>query len=638
MILERALQLATDKLESRVYGKEAVSTCPYCDSKDKKFYINMSTGQFNCKKGSCGIKGNLTTLFKHLGIDETIEYPDAATSSRKAQEATVAIIPNITPLTSDNVHIEDYMLGRGITLDTMIEAGVQYGPKNMAMAFVTKIKGKVVGCLYRTIDKRLFMERGSEQRLWGVDTFKHENKTVYITEGHVDLLTLREMGIYNSVTVPNGASSHDWIDRDWEFLKQFEKIILCYDNDTCGKNAITDVKGRLDFANLYELEYDEYNDVNDMYMGDCEALYKTVRSPKEIVVDGFISLQRVSTETGVTDELRSTGLAGFDQMFGGIGLHQSTIVMAESGAGKTTVMANMIKGMLGQKEKVAVWSGELSNKMLKTWLYSTIGGEQSVESTQHPFRKNDVVTKIKPEYEKKIDRAVDGNLFVYDGNKSNAFNMIKHFEYLHKRFGVKYFYVDNLSILDMSVKGLGQYESESEFSKVVASFTRNNPVHLFLVAHPTKTAINADPNFMDSKGRVKQLERYTQQQVRGSATLVNLIHNVMVLCRAKAHEKAFMIQKIEAQLNKANMQSKIPAMAKQIEEEFSLMAYLVKNRSGGFMYEDTLFGYDKATRRIYGLQTKQEDLNIELLEEKVEEQAEEIIEAVIEEVYDYNDF
>ncbi|MGL5716091.1 MAG: hypothetical protein ACRCX2_23950, partial [Paraclostridium sp.] len=118
-----------------------------------------------------------------------------------------------------------------------------------------------------------------------------------------------------------------------------------------------------------------------------------------------------------------------------------------------------------------------------------------------------------------------------------------------------------------------------------------------------------------------------------SATLVNLIHNILVLCRAKAHEKAYMTQKIEQQLAKANMQSKIPAMVKSMEEEFSLLAYLVKNRSGGFMYEDALMGYDKKTRRIYGLQTKHEDLSVELLEEKVEE-----IEIVEEEYMDFDEF
>lgn len=617
MLVKEGIELLLSNKEGRIYGKELVlKECPYCGRDKNKFYINTDSGMFNCKSASCGTKGNLTSLFKHLGINETIEYKDAPKSFEKASSAVDISSAYVRPLEQSDTAIIDYMQSRGISYETLKSCGVGVNTRNGAMAFVTEIKGRTVGITYRTTDKRFGMERGSEQHLWGMDTFIQDNNTLYATEGHIDCLTLREMGINNSVSIPNGAASHDWINKDWDFLKKFERIILCYDNDEAGHNAITDVKGRLDHANLYELDYENSKDINDMYMADCESLYKTVRAPKEISMDGFISLQNVSTEAGVTDELKSTGLTGFDQIIGGIGLFQSTIICSESGAGKSTTISNMAKGMLSLGEKVAIWSGELSNKMLKTWLYSTIGGEQAVEYKTHPFRKNEFITSIKPEYEKRIDRAVDGKLYIYDGNKSNAFNMIKHFEYLHKRFGVKYFFIDNLSILDMSVKGMGQYEAESEFSKAVASFTRNNAVHLFLVAHPTKASINSDPNYIDSKGRVKPIERYTQQQVRGSATLVNLIHNVIFLCRAKAHEKSFMIQKIEAQLAKSNQQSKVPAMAKMMEEEFSLLAYLVKNRSGGFIGEDALFGYDRRTRRIYGLQTKQEDLSVELLEEE----------------------
>ncbi|MGL4997650.1 MAG: toprim domain-containing protein, partial [Cetobacterium sp.] len=148
--------------------------------------------------------------------------------------------------------------------------------------------------------------------------------------------------VFNSVSVPNGASSHEWVNRDWDWLQKFDKIVLCYDNDEAGRNAIVDIRGRLDFANLYELEYNNSKDINDMYMNDCENLFKTVRTPKEINMDGFISLQSVSTKIGVTDTLSSTGLSGFDQIFGGIGLNQSTIICSESGAGKACPLTSKI--------------------------------------------------------------------------------------------------------------------------------------------------------------------------------------------------------------------------------------------------------------------------------------------------------
>ena len=44
--------------------------CPYCHSpKDQgTFAINLKTGAFNCKRASCGAKGNMLTLAKDFGF------------------------------------------------------------------------------------------------------------------------------------------------------------------------------------------------------------------------------------------------------------------------------------------------------------------------------------------------------------------------------------------------------------------------------------------------------------------------------------------------------------------------------------------------------------------------------------------
>lgn len=618
MKLEKAVELIKTKLEGRQYGNEYVSQCPFCESPKHKFYINTDTGMYSCKRASCGAQGNMTTLFKHMGIEEHIEYDNDYEREHKPKAKLNVDMSQIRPLAESDSDIIDYMMSRGISYETLSKCGVQYSKRHNSMVFLTHHNGELVCVLYRTTDKRLFMERGSEQRLWGVDDLNFDNKTLYIAEGHPDRLTLVEMGIENAVSVPNGAASHEWIDRDWDILKKFERIVLCYDNDTAGKKAILEVKNRLDFASLYELEYGNSKDINDMFMENCEGLYKTVRNPKEISMDGFISLQNVTTSRNPLEMMSSSGLAQFDRIFGGMRLHESTIICASSGSGKTTVVSNMIKGFMSVGEKVATWSGELSNAMLKTWIYSAIAGEKAIDKVQNPFRPGEFISTIKPEYEERIDKAVDGKLFVYDGNKSDGFKMLEHFEMLHKRHGVTNFFIDNASILNMTVKGLGKYEGEEAFSQRLAAFTRNNAVRVFIIMHPTKTTINADPNYMDSKGKVKKPERYDQYQVRGSASLVNLAHNILFLVRATEHYKAWYAQVTEAELTKAGRTKEIPDIVKFILQELSLIAYLVKNRGTGNINEDALFGYSPETRRIYGLMSKAEDLSREILEEDVE--------------------
>lgn len=966
MRVNEAMELVKEQLEGKQYGKEFVSKeCPFCGRAKSRFYINTVTGQYSCKSASCGASGNLTTLFKHLGIEGHIEYDTDNVKQHKTPPQTFkADVSSVRTINETDEVLVDYMLSRGISLETLNSSNVFISDRHNALTFLTKRDGKLLGVLYRKPGKKLFMEAGSEQRLWGVDTCDTKSDTLYITEGHPDCLTLREMGYYNSVSVPNGASSHDWIDRDWEFLNKFKKIVLCYDNDEAGEKAIMEVKNRLDFASLYELEYGSSKDINEMYMEDCENLFKTVRNPKEISMDGFISLQNVTTNTDPLSMMSSCGIPQFDRIFGGMRLHETTVIAASSGAGKaqplyakistpkgwkrmgeikvgdiingfdkttrvvgiypqgirpvyeieltdgrktradiehiwtytskefrgyklkngttkelierlnsgktvilpeadgveydkqdlpihpyavgaligdgcltcngiqissseedvvervakymgakyrklskenytwyiyadkkpivelgmactardkripniymksskddrlmllkgifdtdgsiregnrltistmssglkddivelcmslgiktgvsedsrekyknegicysislqtskivfssdkhksrydfelkkrydnkrtyvksityigeeecqcikvdaddslyitddfiathnTTVVSNLINGYLSSGEKTAVWSGELTNSTLKTWIYSVIAGEKAISSVDNPFRPGDKISMIKPEYEEKIDRAVDGKLFVYDGNKSDAFKMLDHFELLHKRNGVTNFIIDNGSILNMNVAGVGKYDGEEAWAKRAAEFARNNAVRLYIVMHPTKTTINADPNYLNAKGKVKKPEMYDQYQIRGSASIPNLAHNILFLIRAGEHYKAWVCQKVEEQLTKAKRVNEIPQTIELIKRELSLIAYLAKNRGGGNIFEEAMFGYSPEVRRIYGLHTKAQDLSKEFLLEDERKVDEVVVPDGFEDDFDYSDF
>ena len=51
---------------TKIRGNNLVfNKCPYCGqstSDKEKFAINLTTGQFNCFRASCGAKGNMITL------------------------------------------------------------------------------------------------------------------------------------------------------------------------------------------------------------------------------------------------------------------------------------------------------------------------------------------------------------------------------------------------------------------------------------------------------------------------------------------------------------------------------------------------------------------------------------------------
>lgn len=607
--LSKGIELALSKLDDyKIYGREAVSTCPFCNSDKHKFYLNLDTGLYSCKRASCASRGHINNLLEKLDCKERVEY--AGEYDRKEKKRLDIDFSRFKELKEDDSVVE-YMMSRGITYETLIDAGCKR--KGNALVMPTYKDGEVVGVSYRTPDKMIWQEAGSGQYLWNRNNLDKSKNRIYITEGRVDCLTLIEMGYNNCVSMPNGCSSHEWINTEWNLLKEFDEIVLMYDNDTAGKNGFEQAKTRLDFANIFVINLGKYKDINEAYMLDSGFLYNAMSNIKEIQLDGFVSLDGVSTSDGVGAELYSCGIPQFDRIFGGVRMGESTIIASSSGVGKSTVLCNFVKGILSQDEKVGLFSGELTNASLKAWIYSVIGGAQAVNLDPHPFRKGEYITSIKKEYEEQIDKKVRGRLWIYDGGKSNAYTMLKNFSALNKRFGVKYFFIDNLSILDMSVKGMGQYEAEDHFAKSLAEFCRTHKCHVFLFAHPTKQNLNSDPDFIDRSGRVKPIQRYDQYSVRGSATLVNLSHNIMFLMRAKDWEKQFFIQSMKETYTNAGMPEEFNNdILPLLKDEFSLFAYLVKNRGSGKTFEDALFGYDANTRRIYGLLTKNEDLSREV--------------------------
>lgn len=616
--LEQGIELVKDNIgDYKIYGNELVSECPFCQSDKHKFYFNINTGLYSCKRASCGAHGHINNLLEQLRLKERVKLSEEVEHKEKIKKAISVDKSKYKELQEDD-ELVSYMISRGISYETLIQNNcMKYGN---ALAFITTRNDEIVNVAYRTVDKRIWQEAGSLAYLWNRENLNLENKRIYISEGRTDCLTLIEMGYENCVSMPMGAGSHDWINVEWDLLKNFEEIVLLYDNDKAGKAGFEQAKIRLDFATLFTVNLDKYKDINDAYMQDSGFLYSTLTKLREVQLDGFVSLDSVSTADGVGSQLYSCGIPQFNSILGGIRMGESTLIAAASGSGKSVVLCNMVKGVLSENERCGVYSGELTNASLKAWIYSVIGGSQAVDLSPHPFRKGEFLTTINREHEMEIDRKVRGRLWIYDGGKSNAYLMLQNFSALNKRFGVKYFFIDNLSILDMSVKGMGQYEAEDNFAKVLAEFCRTHRCHVFLFAHPTKQNMNNEADFIDKSGRVKPIGRYDQYSVRGSATLVNLAHNIMFLMRAKEWERQYFIQNMRDAYQKAGQLDTFnTTLLPRLKEEFSLFAYLAKNRGSGKIFEDTLFGYDSNTRRIYGLLSKDEDLSKEVVVEEVEE-------------------
>lgn len=138
-----------------------------------------------------------------------------------------------------------WLENRGISEDTA--RNFKLYTLNGNICFPYYYDGKVVNIKHRSKDKRFSQEKGALQTLFNVDMLKKEwelKKSVIFVEGEMDVLSLREVGLHNVVSLPNGAPKEAKYAEDdkrfnafqqSEWIFDADEVIIFTDQDEAGK-------------------------------------------------------------------------------------------------------------------------------------------------------------------------------------------------------------------------------------------------------------------------------------------------------------------------------------------------------------------------------------------------------------------
>ncbi|XP_057430461.1 primase homolog protein [Lotus japonicus] len=167
------------------------------------------------------------------------------------------------------------------------------------IAFTYKQNGLLVGCKYRTVEKRFWQGKGTDKVLYGIDDISHASEII-IVEGEIDKLSLEEAGFQNCVSVPVGApgkvsfkdlpprekdTAYQYLWNCKEYLDKVVRIILATDNDQPGQALAEELARRLGHERCWRVHWpkkDEsscFKDANEVlkYMG-ADALKRMVEN------------------------------------------------------------------------------------------------------------------------------------------------------------------------------------------------------------------------------------------------------------------------------------------------------------------------------------------------------------------------
>ncbi|XP_027358403.1 primase homolog protein [Abrus precatorius] len=294
-ILKQKLELLGISLDNSClpgqYHNLFCSKCKGGQLKERSLSFHIiSDGEFamwRCFRTACGWAGQVFADDKELYS----EVCDNAKSFGQIAEESLGLKPLGPKLVA-------YFKERLISEKTLIRNAVrQLSDNKSVIAFTYKQNGLLVGCKYRTMEKRFWQGKGTDKILYGIDDIRQADEII-IVEGEIDKLSLEEAGFRNCVSVPGGApgkvSSKDLppIEKDsayqylWnckEYLDKADRIILATDNDPPGQALAEELARRLGRERCWQIhwpkkdEFSSFKDANEVlkYLG-ADALKRIV--------------------------------------------------------------------------------------------------------------------------------------------------------------------------------------------------------------------------------------------------------------------------------------------------------------------------------------------------------------------------
>lgn len=531
---EDAYEFARDsRIQTKQRGDELQFLyCPYCNggkNRDKySFAINLTSGQFKCLRASCSVSGNMITLAKDfswfsLGRDADTYYKTGKRKKYRSFKKMQSIKPKPAALA--------YLESRKITATTAehYQITVQSKHENVLVFPFLDQKGIMQFIKYRKTDfnpekgnNKEWCEANCRPILFGMYQCNLDNKTLILTEGQIDSLSVAEAGIENAVSVPTGKNGFTWVPHCWDWLGNFETLIVFGD---CEKGSITlldEMKKR--FHGIVKVvrqqDYKGCKDANELLQKyGRDAVRNAVDQAEKVTIDQVKEIADIEAVDLFSLPKIPTGIASIDKVLsGGVYLGQTVILTGKRGDGKSTLGSQIIANALNAGKSVFAYSGELPDYFFKRWLDFQIAGQHNVidragdAGSVNYFIPDSKVHKISEWYR--------GRAYLFD-NQSTEDNELDYLlitiEKSIQQYGIQLVLLDNLmTALDIGLD-IDLYRAQSKFVDKLVKISKNYNVAVILVVHPRKNSLGADDNDV----------------VSGSSDITNKVDVVMTYKRDK---------------------------------------------------------------------------------------------------------
>ena len=555
-------------VQTKIKGRELFfKRCPYCDGgghDNDTFSINLDNGLFKCFRASCGRQGHFVELARDF------KYP---LEFKSGQAKTYRTIPQIKfPVREPALK---YLMSRGISAEVGKRYSITTASHNAnRMVFPFYNENNILTFVkYRNLNwqkgvsfPKEYPEKDTRQILFGMAQCEDKTRLV-VTEGQLDSLSLAEAGIKNSVSVPMGCNGFSWVNDCYDWVCEFEEIIIFGD---CEKEKITLVDGflkRFGHKKLKVVRREDYlgeKDANDILRKyGKNALITCVENAQEVMSNHVKQLADVKAVNLEAQEHILTKIHSIDKIINGLYMGTVTVLTGRRGEGKSTLASQIVTNALDQTDpqgipySVFIYSGELPDYHFKRWLDLQIAGDTNIVEAENSY--GDKEYSLTDETVDSINAWYRDRAYIYDNASAmerelnDNESLLETIENEVRRHNIKLILIDNLMTAVDVDPSQDLYRAQSKFVQNVKLLAMKYNIAVLLIAHPRKIG-------NDSK--------ITNDSISGSGDITNRVDTVLTYARSENDPKVGVIS-------------------------------VIKNRLTGRLAEDCKVGYDPKSKRIY---------------------------------------
>lgn len=545
----------TDFIKTKKEGSGYAALCPFHNERTASFKIKNEDKSYKCF--GCGKSGDVFSLVKetkNISFIEAVKQVAQHYNFELDQSNKVYVKP-IQRLEKIDAKYIEYFESRGISNNTLlrfnITQSVEWMPKankeTTAICFNYYRNNELVNIKYRAAQKDFKLEKDAELIFYNIDSIKDED-TCIIVEGEIDCLSMYEAGIYNVVSVPNGAAikgniNLKYLDNCFEYFHDKQKIIIAVDSDEAGERLKAELVRRFGKEKCLYLDYPkDCKDANEILKTyGKEKLNELVVNAKDFPIDGIVPHEDIENDVlnffnngyPKGTEIEIEGFGDYLRLSDG----QMTIVTGAPGSGKSEFV-DFIMATTAVKSgwKWAVCSFENTPSAL----HATKIAEKLIGKA-FDFRK-DQNQRIS-ENELLLALPFIGSNFYFinpsDTNTTIDGILAKTAE-LVARKGIKALLIDPWNYIEHKIP-TGQTETQyisEALTKIKVAATKLG-IHIFIIAHPAK---------LQKVGNVYEIP--TLYSISGSAHFYNKTDNGFTVYRDNdANNVQIHIQKVRFSWN-----------------------------------------------------------------------------------------